>query len=278
MPQQQMTAAEQEELRKKLENMTPEQLRDFQKKQCVFCHIVNGRVAAKKVFEDSTVLAVLDINPANPGHLLLMPKEHYTIMPQLPDDVLQHIFIVAKQLSNALLKALDVRGTNIIVANGPAAGQRAQHFMIHIIPRKNGDGIEFSLPTIKYTEAELDRIADSARKRLNEIMGINEVEETQTAADILKPKVVDADFKEKSEEDVLDALKGKNEEPEADYSDDDSSEEDESDKDDEESDKDEDSDDAGDSDKDDKSDDEDKKEESEDESIDLDSISRIING
>ena len=129
----QMTPEQQAALKEKLANMSPEELKEFQKKQCIFCHIISGKVSAKKVYEDDHFLGVLDINPANPGHILLMPKEHYMIMPQLPEDLLENIFRVSKYLSNTLLRTLDVRGTNIIVANGPAAGQRAQHFMIHII-------------------------------------------------------------------------------------------------------------------------------------------------
>ena len=67
----QMTADQQEELRKKLENMSPEELKDYQKKQCVFCHIVSGKVQAKKVYEDEQVIGILDINPANPGRSTL---------------------------------------------------------------------------------------------------------------------------------------------------------------------------------------------------------------
>ena len=198
MPEQQMTPEQQEELKEKIENMSPEELKEYQKQQCVFCHIVSGKVAAKKVYEDDKVIAILDINPANPGHVVLMPKEHHMIMPQLPEDELLHIFIVAKHLSNVLLRTLDVRGTNIIVANGPAAGQRAQHFMIHIIPRREGDGVEFKLPSNKQAEEVLDNIAQMVRKRLNEILGVKE--EKKTAMDIIKErkkKVVEADFKEK---------------------------------------------------------------------------------
>jgi histidine triad (HIT) family protein len=205
MAQQEMTPEQQEELRKKLESMSPEELKEFQKKQCIFCHIVSGKVAAKKVYEDDKVLAVLDINPANPGHILLMPKEHYMIMPQMPDNELSYIFIVAKHLSNAVLRALDVRGTNIIVANGGAAGQRAQHFMIHIIPRKEGDGVSFQVPFNKLEEKHLEVACQAVKKRLGDILG-GMKEKPKTAQDILKEaqakgkKVVEADFKEEEKE------------------------------------------------------------------------------
>lgn len=281
MPEQ-MTAEQQEELRKKLESMSPEELKEFQKKQCIFCHIVSGKVAAKKVYEDDKTVAVLDINPANPGHILLLPKEHYTIMPQLPEAELNHIFMVAKHLSNALLRTLDVRGTNIIVANGPAAGQRAQHFMIHIIPRKEGDGVDFGLPSLKHSEAELDQIITSVKKRLNELLGIKEGQEQKTAGEILKEqapekKVVDAEFEDKEDEDKEESDdKGKVEsedEKEKENEEEKSQEEDRG-----ESDKEDDKSEEEDSDKEKEEEDKQQGEEEDEDSLDLDAIARVLNG
>lgn len=223
---QQTTPDQQEELRKKLENMSPDELKEFQKKQCIFCHIISGKAAAKKVYEDEKVVAILDINPANPGHILLMPREHYMIMPQMPDDEMSHIFIVAKQLSNALLRALDVRGTNIIVANGPAAGQKAQHFMIHIIPRKEQNDLSFTLPSNVQAENELDAVAEKVTNKFNELIGIKQKE--KTAEDILhekvknkapssdktEKKIIDADFKEEKAKTTEEKKEGEDEEKE----------------------------------------------------------------
>src|SRR3989344_253434 len=91
-----------------LKNMTPEQIAELQKQNCIFCHITSGKVASKKVYEDDKCLGILDINPANPGHVLLMPKEHYAIMPLIPEDELKHLSMVAKAISNILLKVLKV--------------------------------------------------------------------------------------------------------------------------------------------------------------------------
>ena len=147
-------------LQEKIKQMSPEELRDFQKKQCIFCQIVAGKIQAKKVYEDDKVLAILDVNPANPGHVLLLTKEHYSIMPQLPDDEVAYAFMVAKSLSNSMLRSIDAQGTNIIVANGIAAGQRAQHFMVHVIPRKENDGIDFVLPQKTIEQNEIEAIGN----------------------------------------------------------------------------------------------------------------------
>lgn len=127
-------------------NMTPEQIQELQKQQCIFCHIVAGKVASKKIYEDEHVLAILDIHPANPGHLLLIPKKHYAIMPQMPADIVGHMGKVSKALSKMLLRSLQCQGTNILTANGVAAGQKAPHVIVHIIPRNPDDHVPFSLP------------------------------------------------------------------------------------------------------------------------------------
>ncbi|MDP7244287.1 MAG: HIT domain-containing protein [Flavobacteriales bacterium] len=198
VPQQQMSGEQIKALQEKIKQMSPEELKEFQKKQCIFCQIVSGKVQSKKVYEDDDVIAVLDVNPANPGHILIMPKEHYSIMPQIPYEDIEHIFMVTKALSNASLRALGVQGSNIIVANGVAAGQRAQHFMVHLIPRKENDNIQFQVPQKTIPEQELQKV----RKALSESLGAKaeESEEKMTAVPLIrKQKVVEAEFKEKKE-------------------------------------------------------------------------------
>jgi len=202
MPEQQMSEEQVRELQEKIKNMSPEELKEFQKKQCIFCHIIDGKVQAKKIFEDDKTLAVLDINPANPGHILLLPKEHYAIMPQLPEDELTHIFMVAKSLSNVALKVLEASGTNIIVANGPAAGQKAQHFMIHIIPRKENDNLSFDVPQQKIPDKDLDVIKDKLSKKMESIAPEKAKPKAELPPAIKKlqeeqeEKIVEAEFKE----------------------------------------------------------------------------------
>ena len=174
--QRQPTPEEMEALREKIKNMSPEELKEFQKKQCIFCQIIEGKIQAKKVYEDEKTIGILDINPANPGHILLLPKEHYSVMPQIPEKEVAHLFMASKFLSNAVLKTLEASGTNIIIANGPAAGQKAQHFMIHVIPRKEGDGVEFSLPQKKHSDADLDAVAGKIRAKLGQVLKVKKGE------------------------------------------------------------------------------------------------------
>ena len=87
MPEE-MTEEQRQALQEKLKNMKPEELAQLQKQQCIFCQIISGKIPAKKIYDDEIAIAILDINPASKGHLLLLPKEHYMIMPQVPDGVL----------------------------------------------------------------------------------------------------------------------------------------------------------------------------------------------
>jgi len=151
-------------LEEKLKQMSPEELKAFQKQQCIFCQIVAGKVSSRKVYEDNICIAILDINPANPGHLLVLPKEHYPIMPIIPEEELKHIGKVVKYISRCLLKTMKADGTSIFIANGIAAGQRAQHFMIHIIPRKQNDGINLEIPMKEIKKEQLAEI----EKRIKE--------------------------------------------------------------------------------------------------------------
>ena len=194
MPEQQMSEEQVKALQEKIKKMSPEELKEFQKKQCIFCQIISGKVQSKKIYEDEETLAILDINPANPGHIVLLPKEHYSIMPQIPEGVINNLAMAAKALSNVLLKGISAQGTNIIVANGVAAGQRAQHFMLHIIPRMEKDDLEFTLPQNTLPEKELDQISEKLSKSLGTIEGSSKV---PPKFEMPKQKVVEAEFKEK---------------------------------------------------------------------------------
>ncbi len=123
-----------------------------QKKQCPFCQIIEGKIPAKKIYEDDKVVALLDINPATKGHTLVMPKEHYPIMPLIPPEIFAHLFKIVRDISKTLKKSLLMTGTNVFVANGAVAGQQSGHFMVHIIPREEGD----SFKGIKLKEGKVD--------------------------------------------------------------------------------------------------------------------------
>ena len=111
-----------------------------QKKQCIFCKLISGEMEAKTVFQDDVTIAMLDINPVIKGHTLFMLKEHYPIMPYIPADEFTHYFGLVPALTKSIKDGILSTGINVFIANGGPAGQRAPHFLIHFIPRENGDG------------------------------------------------------------------------------------------------------------------------------------------
>lgn len=174
-----------------LKNMSPEELKKFQKKNCLFCHIISGKVASKKVYEDEVCLAVLDINPANPGHVILLPKEHYSIIPMMPDEHFSQMMVVARRLSTAILRSVGAEGINMFMANGAVAGQKSPHAMVHLIPRKEGDGITaFDLPKNEIDPADQKKLQKLIAFKLSGILGVAppKIEDVEEGADKKLPE------------------------------------------------------------------------------------------
>ena len=189
-PLPQLTLEQQKELQERLKKMSPEELMEFQKQQCIFCQIISGKIPAKKLYEDDQSLIILDINPASRGHLLLLPKKHYAILPQLNDGLTSHLFSLVKKYSKVLLKGLKADGTTVFIANGLVAGQKAQHFMIHLIPRKEGDSI-MALSEKGFDASEVQKVSIAIENKLNGLLG-------------MKKEVVDDHSAEKSPSSVED--------------------------------------------------------------------------
>jgi len=126
--------------------------------RCVFCSIAKGEIRAKIVYDDAHFSAFLDINPANPGHILVIPKQHYEVLPQIPDELLGAYMKLLKILAAAVFEATQAQGVNIIQNNGVAAGQAVPHVHIHIIPRFENDGIKLNWDAKKVTEKQLENL------------------------------------------------------------------------------------------------------------------------
>jgi histidine triad (HIT) family protein len=127
-----------------LKNMSPEQIAQLQRQNCVFCKIVAGEIPPKKIYEDSHFIGILDINPATDGHVLIVPKQHVQIMPQMSSEQIAGLGAACQHVSGKVIKAFGCGGTSVFMANGVVAGQRAPHFLIHVIPRNDGDGISLN--------------------------------------------------------------------------------------------------------------------------------------
>jgi len=131
--------------------------------QCIFCGIATGQVPSKTIFEDDVVRVVLDIYPANPAHMLVLPKQHHAILNQLSKEEVEHLGKIAKQLSELIFKVLKPDGINFFIANGAVAGQKAPHFILHAIPRFKGDGLNFEAPEKEIDKKELSAFYDKLK-------------------------------------------------------------------------------------------------------------------
>ena len=106
---------------------------------CTFCKIVAGQVPSFKLFEDDATFAFMDINPANEGHALVIPKEHAPDLYAISDEALARTMVTAKKVARAVARALDPDGLNLVQCNGSAAAQSVMHFHVHVLPRVADD-------------------------------------------------------------------------------------------------------------------------------------------
>lgn len=131
----------------------------------IFTRIIGRELPASIVFEDAQCIAFLDINPANQGHVLVVPKREVASMQDLPAAEAGHIMQIAQQVSQAI-RATDLRceGINFLINDGAAAGQEVFHVHLHVIPRYRGDSIRYSLTgDVPPLRDELDRVAQEIR-------------------------------------------------------------------------------------------------------------------
>ncbi len=137
---------------------------------CVFCRIVKGEIPSMKVYEDEYAIAFLDINPVNPGHTLIVPKNHYEQLNDMPIEMAEHMMKVAWKIVLAIKKEIDPLGFNIISNNGKEAGQLIPHFHMHVIPRFHEDKTRFAFiwGTKKIEEEQMKKIQEGIKEKLKE--------------------------------------------------------------------------------------------------------------
>jgi histidine triad (HIT) family protein len=116
---------------------------------CVFCKIRDGHIPSVKIYDDERTFAIMDINPLNEGHLLVIPKVHAATLYEIAEDDLGRAAVVAKRIALALRTALRPDGLNVLQANGAAAFQSVPHLHLHLIPRWSGDGKGFDWRLVK---------------------------------------------------------------------------------------------------------------------------------
>lgn len=133
---------------------------------CIFCAIVEGKIPSAKVYEDEHVFAFMDIAPANPGHLLIIPKQHYRNIFDMPAEVGSKIMEAAVPLASAIRKVLNPDGLNLFQSNEAAGFQTVFHFHLHLIPRWEGDPLRLPWKPSEGDIEEINNIATKIQKAL----------------------------------------------------------------------------------------------------------------
>ena len=108
---------------------------------CIFCRIAAGTAACEEIYRDDATLAFMDINPANDGHCLVIPKAHFENVFDMPSALFGTLASAAAKVAHAVNEILHPGGINLTQANGAAAGQSVLHVHIHVLPRRTGDNL-----------------------------------------------------------------------------------------------------------------------------------------
>jgi histidine triad (HIT) family protein len=127
---------------------------------CIFCKIAKGEIPSAKVYEDELILAFLDISPANKGHTLVIPKEHFETLTDIPVGTLSKMMKIVRKVSKKVEKKLKAEGYTIMMSNREAGEQVIKHAHIHVMPRYKSDDFRFTWTHKKYEEGEMDTIKE----------------------------------------------------------------------------------------------------------------------
>ncbi len=132
----------------------------MKKDDCIFCKIANGEIPSRTVFEDYSLKVILDLSPATKGHALIIPKDHFDDIYEIPEEYLAHIAGVSKKIALLMKEKLGTDGLNIVQNNGETAGQTVRHYHMHCIPRYKDDGQNILWEPHTLADAEMDGILD----------------------------------------------------------------------------------------------------------------------
>lgn len=140
--------------------------------ECLFCELAKGTTEATFVYRDDLVCAFMDIQPVNPGHVLIVPNEHATYLADLPVETGAHVFRVAQRITAAIRSSgIQCEGVNFFLADGEAAMQEIFHVHLHVIPRFQGDGFGLKFADRYFTKprrSDLEEAAEAIRTQLGD--------------------------------------------------------------------------------------------------------------
>ncbi len=130
------------------------------KDDCIFCKIANGVIPTNSIYEDDKFRVILDLSPATKGHALILPKQHFANIYELPEDWAGEVMILAKRMAMKMTEKLNCDGFNLVQNNNECAGQTVFHFHYHLIPRYIGDEQKIQWEPTSPSAEELKEIHD----------------------------------------------------------------------------------------------------------------------
>jgi histidine triad (HIT) family protein len=133
---------------------------------CVFCRIIDGDLPSMRIYEDERTIVIMDINPLNSGHCLILTKAHAPTLWDADPADLQAAITTAQKVATALKTAVKPDGLNMLQANGPAAFQSVPHYHLHLIPRWHNDGKGFDWALVPGDRAQIQAIGERLREAL----------------------------------------------------------------------------------------------------------------
>ena len=135
---------------------------------CIFCQIAQGESPASKVYEDEHTLAFMDLQQATEGHVLVIPKRHVENLYELDEETTAQLFQSVVRVARAMRDSLRPSGLNLWQANGRAAGQSVFHAHVHILPRREGDGLHIAVRERagRASRTDLDDLAARIRAKV----------------------------------------------------------------------------------------------------------------
>ena len=136
------------------------------KDDCIFCKIAKGEIPSATIYENSDLRVFLDVAPANRGHALIVPKEHYDNIFRIDGETAGKVFAMATAVARAIKAETGCDGMNLVQNNGEVAGQTVNHFHLHLVPRFEGDEVKVTWTQHETVAEEQEMLAKALKKRI----------------------------------------------------------------------------------------------------------------
>ena len=136
------------------------------KDDCIFCKLANGVFPTNSIYEDENFNVILDVSPANRGHALILPKQHFDNIFEIDDETASKIMPLAKKIATVVKKVTGCDGVHVQQNNGTAAGQSVFHLHVHIIPRFDDDKFKLVWDPKSFSDEELAATAEELRAEI----------------------------------------------------------------------------------------------------------------